>query len=352
MLNFEQMFRDYQQSQQKTWEHDRSLTVGASEVFDCWRKVGFKKRGKELGYTEDEAEEDGWGAAERGNLIEEFWVVPALDAMLPDGVGYLFAGSDQKTLIKEPVSATPDGLVTDLPRDALKNYGIPDIKSDCILLELKSVDPRVNLATAKEIHEGQAQMQLGLMNELTEFKPVFCVILYVDASFLDKIKVFVVEYDKRIYNAGKMRAKKVFETDELKELPAEGKMTDACKFCTWRFACAVVSEEAVPTEAAKAKDVDQEVYDRVYQLVADEREQAEIEKEAGEEKERIRANIKQALSDANTKKLKDDRYSVSWSFQKGRKTLDKGAMEIDGIDLSKYEKEGPGFEVMRIKLDS
>jgi hypothetical protein len=48
-LDFHKLFEDFNTANQKVWEHDRSTTVGASEVFTCLRKAWFEKRAKEFG---------------------------------------------------------------------------------------------------------------------------------------------------------------------------------------------------------------------------------------------------------------------------------------------------------------
>lgn len=350
MLDFDKMFDDFHESQQRPWAHDRSKSLGGSEAFACIRKVGFDKHDG-YGYKPDEDHEDSWGALERGNLIENNWVVPALMEMLPDGVGYMYAGEDQITFFDEPLSVTPDGLVTDLPRDALSKYGIPDIESDCVVLEIKSIDPRVNLTQEKEIHRGQAQIQMQMIRDQTEFQPMYAVLLYVDASFFDNMKVFVIPYEPRVYKSAKFRANKVFETEDPAELEAEGKFIGGCEHCKWQGACATVSKEAIPENEIKKKDIDQEILDKMYALLKEERERARDEKEAKEDKEDLRARIKQELANINTKRIKEDRYTVSWTFQGGRSSLDQSAMKADGIDLDKYKKSGTGFEKLTIKLN-
>lgn len=349
MLDFEKVFQDYKESNEKDWSHDRNKTVGASEAFDCIRKIALRKRGEEFGYTEDEDTEDSWGAAERGNLIEDYWVVPALDAHLPPDVGLFYAGDDQHTFIDNLNSATPDGLITHLPKDALTKYGIDDIEGDCICCEIKSVDPRVTLDEAKDIHAGQSQVQMGLFHAKTNYRPMYTVILYIDASFLDKVNVFVVKFEPNKYRAAKIRADRIFNTDDLTELAAEGKMTGACKFCTFRYACADISNEAIPD--SQNSDLADDTVDEIFEMVKAERYLNKQIKELEDEHDIAKAGLKQKLSEYQTKRVKDDRFSISWNFQNGHKSIDKNAAKADGVDLSKYEKVGPGFEKLTIKLD-
>ena len=94
----------------KTWEHDRDLSVGASEVGQCLRKTWFAK----TGVDPDPDYLDRYGAKLRGDLIETHHWEPGIRAQLPDGVALLFAGADQKTLVDGYLSATSDGLLVGL----------------------------------------------------------------------------------------------------------------------------------------------------------------------------------------------------------------------------------------------
>src|ERR1039458_4661284 len=130
VLDFDVMFKDSIDANQKTWKYDRMESVGASEAFDCLRKIWFVKLGVKFGFAQDEEDEkdpESWGARERGNLLEEHYVVPAVRDHLPGNAKLRMAGKQQETLFLNKNSATPDGLIVGLPRNALKKYGIVDI---------------------------------------------------------------------------------------------------------------------------------------------------------------------------------------------------------------------------------
>ena len=162
-LDFDAMFASYHATQAKTWDHDRSKTVGASEIFGCIRKGWFEKHKNGKNKYDPDEDDSSWGAALRGDILEEHYVVPALYHSIPKGTKLLLAGADQQTLISGLNSVTPDGLLVGLKRDALAKYGIPDIKSNCILIEMKSIDPRAGLSEEKSIHRGQFQQQMGII---------------------------------------------------------------------------------------------------------------------------------------------------------------------------------------------
>src|SRR5687767_11447335 len=89
----------------KPWAHDRSQTIGASEIGQCARKVWFGKNG-----IAPDVADDLKGAAARGDLIEQYVWAPAVASHVASLGGELwFAGDEQKTLVDGYLSATPDG---------------------------------------------------------------------------------------------------------------------------------------------------------------------------------------------------------------------------------------------------
>lgn len=354
MLDFKKIFDEYAAHNKRVFAHDRTQTVGASEVFDCIRKTFFKKTGA----PKDVDAEDSWGAAARGDLIENYYVVPALDFALPEGLDYLYAGAHQETFIDTAakISATPDGLVTNLPKNALIKYGITDIGTSEIVVEIKSVDPRVNLKEAKVIHRGQAIMQMGLIREQTNYKPNYAVILYFDASFLDKVTVFVIEYSEETYKNGKSRAKRVFSAENALSLPAEGKLSTSCDFCPFTSACATASKGAMPAETKTYKYGPDEQA-KMAILVKEHAESAKTEKYAKENKAKLGEEIKEYLRSLQIRRMAGDKnngddWRVSYTFVGGKSSFDLNAMREDGIDVDAYKVDGDGHERVTITVKS
>lgn len=349
-LDFKEIFQTYADSRKKTWAHDRSLTVGASEIFGCLRKGWFEKN-KNNKYDKDD-DDSSWGATMRGDIIEEHYVVPALEVGLPKEYKLLLGGDDQQTFIDGLNSATPDGLIVGLPRDALANYGIPDIKSNCVGLEIKSIDPRMNLVEEKTIHHGQCIQQMGLVRTKTKWRPYYTVILYVDASFLDQIKVFVVEWSPQKWKAAQKRADMIFNTDDPKDIRPEGKLNDGCKFCKWQTACSIVTIGSIPPDVKT--ELDDEDRDTLLELIQKERENDKLMKELKEESAEIKQEIKDEFSRLGRRwcSIKYDGYEFSarWSSQKGRQSFDKKAAEDAGIDLEPFMKTGDPIETFSCKL--
>lgn len=350
VLDIDDIFNRYIKSIEKTWANDRAKTVGASEVFDCLRKVWFTKRGAEFGYTRDDDYVERWGATARGNLIENHHVVPAFETCLPDGVTLHYAGTDQFTLIKGKNSSTPDGLFSGLPRAPLRviaggtTVELPDFDADCLGLEIKSIDPRASLEEEKARHHGQSQVGLGLIRETTEFRPTHWLILYFDASFLDDMTPFLVEWDEGVYNAAKLRANAIWKHDSPMAFEAEGKFEKGCDYCMFRQACgdALLSEWA---STDKTKESDEAVIEEVKPLAEDFLEAKAKAEAANEELGLAKSRLTATLADLKTRSVKAPNFRVTWSAQKGNKVTDyKQMVEDMGLDTTAYERNGAGFD--------
>ena len=185
-------------SESKTWGgHDRSMTVGASEVGQCQRKLVYDKHNihPDTGFVQD------YGAAERGNAMED-WVVEGLQHSLPDDIQLLWATDEgQQTLVDKLAyqSATPDGLFVSKDLFPLNVDGT-DVLTNCVYNEIKSIDPRPYdfLKEPKHVHALQCQQGMDLVRRLTEYEPTHAVITYVNASFYSQIKTFIIPFDQKI----------------------------------------------------------------------------------------------------------------------------------------------------------
>lgn len=357
-IDFDELFSLYMAENQKVWEHDRRSTLGASEVFDCLRKGWYEKRGTEFSIEPDEDYDDDYGAMERGNLIENYFAVPALRLALPKlptlppGVKILLSGSDQKTVVLDRNSATPDGLIFGLTSGPLCVRGggqdiyIPDIKSNCIVLELKSVDPRAVLLEERVKHHNQTQVQLGLIREVTPYKPVYAIVLYIDASFLSKVTPFVVEFKESIYVEAKQRAADVWRVSDPMMVTPEGRFSDACKHCRWRGPCGSTTIASIPNKLNKPQSPKaiQEM-DPLARAYLDAK--ATFEVAETELKKRAEA-IKESLLDNKVSQLAGATWKVTWFPVKGKLSLDREAVKAAGIDLEPFMKEGNGHEQLRV----
>jgi hypothetical protein len=341
-IDFHSMFQSFSDANEKEWRYDRRASLGASEVFQCLRKSFFEK----WGFEPDDDHEDDWGAAKRGDIIENHFAVPAVESILKNGEQLAFAGDDQDTLRIGRLSATPDGLVINAAKTALAQLGIDDIESDCFVTEFKSFDPRTNLKSEKAVHRGQVQVQMGLLHELTNHRPMYAVIFYFNASWLSDIKFFVVRYDPKVYAIAKQRAKIVFTDQDPEDVLAEGKLDDTCHLCKFHEECAIASKIEVPTQKRKIEDP--VVLDELAEL-ARQRAEADAMKKEGEQRLKdLNQAIKDKLRKFDTKSASDPRFTISLSWNNGKKSTDLLAMQADGIEIEKYQNEGVGFQTLRV----
>ena len=361
-FTFEDIFDEFIASNQKTWSHDRSKSIGASEAFGCMRKSWFGKRGKGFGFVRDPEYKDSWGAVRRGDIIENYQVVPAVRSGLTRrGLDLIMEGADQETIVDGLVSATLDGLIIDptgamLPKDFLAYYGIESIDEDSIVLEMKSFDPRINIIEPKAIHEGQTQMQMGLIRDTSKYKPNFAVVIYVNASWLDDMRIYVVPFDESVYQVGRLRAEKVFTTDDPAMLMAEGKLDGMCAYCPFKRSCDEVSVGRVPEKrkALSKKEVDAQPSYLVQQLdsmVLAHRELKVAEKALKREVEESNEAIRQTLIRSNQSRAVGSNWKVSYTTIAGRKTLSKEKIEEAGLDPDDFMNEGSGYEKLTVTMN-
>ena len=351
---FEDLYDEHIANNQKTWKQDRRLTVGASECFGCIRKTWFTKRGHEFGVKTDPDHEDNWGAMERGNMIENHFIVPAMESGLRRrGMDLIMAGDGQDTIIDGIHSATLDGLVIDAPSDVLAFYDVPDIKSDCFNLEMKSFDPRLTLEHEKPVHRGQVQMQMGLVRDTTDYKPEFSALMYINASWLTDMRLFPIPYDDAVYNIGRARNEKVFAEDTANAFATEGKLDGLCKYCNYQDACNEITRERVPS-ARKAlnkqeiSEQDQKFIDSLTPLVLQRNTLSKVGKETKVALEEINEQIRQALIAKGESRVVGGDWKVTYTSQAGRKTLSKALMIADGVDPDRYMQEGGSFEKLTV----
>lgn len=324
---------EYALKQKKTWKHDRTKTIGASEIGLCERRVWAVKKGVEP----DPDYVETWGASMRGTVMEnQFWQ-PALK--MKYGKNFLWSGKDQTTLEMGTLSATPDGILINQKKDVLKGFGIKDMKADCLMVEAKSIDPRVNLSSAKHENMMQTMIQMGIVRAKTEYKPNYALISYTDASFWNEIDEYVIKFDPQMFKNAQGRANKIMATTRIEDTKPEGYIAGGkeCEFCPIVKRCGVarrsfpeITKEADPQFVAEVSDMVREL-----QIMKEDVKIKEIKVKEQEEA------IKSRLREKAVRKVPG---LVTWSPVKGRESWDnKGIREAAikaGVDVEAFMTTG------------
>jgi hypothetical protein len=337
----------------RTPDEHRASTLGASEVGQCARRIFFLKNERDPHYrvTRDADHQDSWGAQQRGSVYERAFWVPALRAKYGDRLR--FAGAEQRTLESGFLSATPDALLVDLPPNILAPLGIADIDSDCILLEAKTIDPRVKLDGPKPEHVYQVIVQLGLVRETTEFAPRFAVISYADASFWSDVREFAVPFDPAVFENAKRRAAKVLTAARAAELPPEGHIAGGheCGHCPFTKACGI-ERHAMPEPSTAVADPQFATEIRDLARAAKRHQDATATAET-----RLRETqheIKERLRTKGLRRINGDDFSVVWSPVKGRTSMNlpalKAAAIAAGVDITKFEQTGDPTDRLDVRV--
>lgn len=327
----------------KVWEHDRSGSLGASSVGRCLR-LAFLER-----HMPDKADsgDDDYGYKVRGDILERHLFVPALQHAVrqSNSMQFLYGGEDQVSLVSGFISATPDGLLTGVDRDCLKHLGVFDIgESRELLTECKSIDPRVKLLEPKPEHVFQVQVQMGLMREVTDHRPEYALLVYVDASCVSLLHEYPVKFDQQAYDAARARARKVFSAEHAADLPPEGRIEGGkeCRTCKFTGACNAIEADAVPDEVVD--ELPPVVVKNLGEMVMMEKAWRREKKNAERQLALTQESIRQTLREARTRSAQGSGWSLSYSRIKGRRSLDIKALveaaKAAGIDVAQFERTG------------
>jgi hypothetical protein len=331
----------------------RASTIGASEIGQCIRKIFYVKNVDDPAYAiqRDAGYVDNWGAQQRGATFEQAFWVPALRTKYGDRLK--FAGDAQRSFESGYLSATPDALLTDVPADILAELGVPNIASDCLLLEAKTVDPRVKLDGPKPEHRYQVIVQLGLVRELTPFAPEYAVISYADASFWSEITEFAVRFEPDVYENAKARAAKVMTARQASELAPEGFITGGheCRYCPFAKTCGI-ARHTVPELSSAA--VDPQFVAEAHDLAVEAKRSQSAVADAETQLRNVQHEIRERLRAKGLRRVAGDDFSIVWSPVKGRQSFDvpalKAAAIAAGVDVNQFETTGEPTDRLDVRV--
>jgi hypothetical protein len=328
----------------RVWATDRSQTVGASEVGQCARKVFWLKNEGDATYgaPRDDGYMDSWGARVRGSVYEDQFWYPALKAKF--GSRLKFAGPDQKTFVSGFLSATPDGLLVGMtPGEVAPGSGVE------VMAECKTVDPRTNLTEAKAENVYQTHVQMGIVRELTDYRPTHSLLSYTDASFWSEITEFVIEFDQKIYDTAKARAAQIMTATSAADLKPEGWIAGGreCGMCPFSAACGIARRSLPSFEAPADPQFTAEATDIALSI-----KQAERRRDLAEEQVRsLQDELKGRLRAKGVRKIPG---VLSWFSVKGRETYDNRAIREAaaeaGIDVESMKNTGEPTDRLTISV--
>jgi hypothetical protein len=320
---------------EREWNHDRSKTVGSSEIGGCERRVWYVKHKQKP----DTDFNNRWGASERGNIIEANLLAPAMQEKYGDS--FVFSGKNQRTFFLNHLSATPDGLLRNQPTNALRYLGVKNIKGDLILVEFKTLDPRVNLSEAKHQNMLQVQTAMGLLRESGWKKLNYALLVYINASFLDDITEFAIEFDKKIFAIASQRATRIIEAKSATEMKPEGWIEGGqeCEHCPFLKSCGI-ERHNLPNDKYNG-EIDLQLRAEFVDLVRSANELKNVADKSTSVYKAAQEVIKERLREKDIRKIKG---VLDWQFVKGRKSMDYEALEKaaqkKGLDISKFETVG------------
>lgn len=330
-------------SDSKTWGgHDRKKTVGASAIGGCIRSIVYDKHDApvDADFVQD------LGAAERGNMIED-WAVPSMQDSLKDSQVELIWATDegQQTLVDMNTyqSATPDGLFISREVFEVEEENGEKRLTKCLYNELKSIDPRAfdNLREPKFQHRMQVQQGMDLVRRTSDYFPTHAVITYINASFVNQIKSWVIPFDEKVSLGLRSRATSVFTKFSLQNLPEpEGKIEggNECIYCPYKKICLDTELSSIPS--IEGSNFSAAVTERLHEKVLARHKLNQEAKAKTKEVKQLEQDIKEILKEADSKKISADWGSVSLYSQKSPSKYDKSKFDNAGLDPSDFQTQG------------
>ena len=327
---------------------DRLKGVTASEAHSCERKLGFEKHG----YTEDEPtgkEPPFCGPCERGNTAESWFITPFSKSLLSQGIHLMYAGDEQVSLVDGQNSATCDGLLTNVPDDILKDFGVESIQTSEMLVEIKSLDPRSNFGELKESHFTQIQVQFGVVHASTGYAPEYAIAIYLNAADFADITVHIVKRDPKVYQAIVERTKRIFAIPNPMQLMAEGKYDGTCRFCNYQQACGEAIVSSFPEQ--KNPEIPHDVVSKMEELVELSTNTGNNIKKLKEVKSEADERLKILLREHDICRFNLTDFSVSYALVKGRRTLDTKALKAEApdFDLDRFYRTSADTDRLTIR---
>lgn len=321
---------------------DRDDFLTSSETSSCLRMAFFKKNAQQYSPKVGNALGTN-GYAERGHAIEA-WLVETLKPLKKMGYQFSFMGNEQRSFYDADlgVSGTPDGLMR-----------TPD--GSLYLLEIKSIDPRTNKNNLpKKSHVWQVQQNMFLVQHCLKIKLDGAILFYIDASNVFDVKEYPIAYDETLVEQVLDRASLLWGADKPDDLEPDGIYGGECDRCAFTHHCsqtvqmqntlAKLQEKPSPFLSGETESLNDEERMQVEQWL----DAYDGLKQYGEQKSDVDGELRRLVVHHNGYVEVGGRGIMSRT-QAGRETIDRKALEADGIDVDKYMKQGAPFVVLTVK---
>jgi hypothetical protein len=195
---------------------------------------------------------------------------------------------------------------------------------------------------------------MGILHARTKRRPRYAVLAYVDASFLNEITEFKIDYDPDVYRRAKIRATKILGALTMHELKPEGWIAGGkeCEYCPFTIACGI-ARKSVPSEDAIEPADPQlvaEISDMAKQLKVVENLLSSYE----EDKRELQNEIKERMREKGLRRVVGDGVSVTWTAVKGRDSFDMAALRAAaaeiGLDIDQFSRPGEPGDRLTVTL--
>lgn len=326
---------------------ERDAYLSASEMNKCLRMAWFAKFGR----TGIKAFETN-GYAERGDAVEA-WIVNRIAVLREQGYELRYTGEDQRSFYEDisHLSGTPDGLMT------VPNDGVDGIEDRHILLEFKSIDPRVNRRNLpKKAHIMQTQVNMYLVSLCLGIEVKEARLLYIDASDFGRQEEYIVHYHPDYIDVAKQRAIQLFGAPSADDTEPEGLKTGDCDTCKFGALCsAMVDTTKAAMKAGASTGFFADALDNTQGLTNAEMDKLTTFLELYDASDAVEFKLKEAKNEARAIVLDHGgvvhvgEAKISVGVQAGKTSFDMKAAEAAGLKLDPFKKVGAPFTVMTVK---
>tara|TARA_R110000824_G_scaffold78999_1_gene199148 strand:- start:518 stop:1102 length:585 start_codon:yes stop_codon:yes gene_type:complete len=193
-------------------------------------------------------------------------------------------------------------------------------------------------------------MHLTYIKSDTKYAPKVALLVYINASFLNQMKVFKVEVDTGIAQHLETRANSVWDFSPTNLPMPEGKMEGGkeCMYCAWKKQCQGMEVDLIP-DTINSNYVEG-VEHRIRDLAIQRKELHAATKSDTVELKKLDQDIMEALREADTRKVSGDWGTVTAFSAKGPSRYSLPLFEDKGLDPKDFQISGDYSSRLKITI--